>query len=147
MRRRDFIIGISGSAIAWPLVARAQQPAITVVAVVSGQSPDADARNAAAFHKGLGEAGIIDGQNVSVEYHWLEGRYERLPALMADLVRRQVAVIAIPGSVPAVLAAKAATARFRSSSASLKTRSGLVLSTVSPDLAPTRQASIFSPMR
>ena len=108
MRRRDFILG--GITIGCPIAAQAQQPAIPVVAVVSGQSPDTDARNAAAFHKGLNETGYVEGQNVSVEYHWLEGRYERLPALMADLVRRQVAVIAIPGSAPAVLAAKAATA-------------------------------------
>ena len=81
-----------------------------MVAFVNGGSPDASALYAAAFRKGLNETGNVEGQNVIVEYHWLEGHYDRLPALMADLVRRQVAVIATPGTVPAALAAKAATA-------------------------------------
>jgi len=72
-----------------------------VVGFVRDGSADAAARLAAAFRKGLNEAGYIEGQNVAVEYHWLQGQYERLPALMADLVRRQVAVIATPGAVPA----------------------------------------------
>jgi putative ABC transport system substrate-binding protein len=110
MRRRDFIKGIAGSAGAWPLAARAQQAAMPVVAFFSGRSADASVRVATAFRKGLNETGYVEGQNVTVEYHWLEGRYDRLPALMADLVRRQVAVIASPGSGPVVLAAKAATA-------------------------------------
>jgi putative ABC transport system substrate-binding protein len=110
MRRRDFIKGIAGSTIAWPLAARAQQSAIPVVGVVSGRSHDADARNVTAFYKGLSEAGYVDGRNVTVEYHWVEGQYDRLPALMADLVRRQVAVIATTGNNAAALAAKAATA-------------------------------------
>jgi putative ABC transport system substrate-binding protein len=110
MRRRDFIKVVAGSAITWPLSARAQQPSIPVIAFLSGRSADASVRVATAFRKGLNETGYVEGQNVTVEYHWLEGRYDSLPALMADLVRRQVALIASPGSGPVVLAAKAATA-------------------------------------
>jgi putative ABC transport system substrate-binding protein len=90
-------------------VARAQQPALPVVGFVRDGSADASAPFAAAFRKGLNETGYVEGQNVTVEYHWLEGQYDRLPAVMADLVRRRVAVIASVGNVPA-LAAKAATA-------------------------------------
>ena len=110
MRRRDFIKGFVGAASALPLAARGQQSAIPVVGVVSGRSRDADARLVTAFYKGLSEAGYVDGQNVTVEYHWIEGNYDRLPALMADLVRRQVAVIATTGNNASALAAKAATA-------------------------------------
>jgi putative tryptophan/tyrosine transport system substrate-binding protein len=110
MRRRYFIALIGGVAVARPLAARAQQATLPVVGVVSGQSPHSDARNAAAFYKGLSEAGYVDGQNVTVEYHWVEGNYDRLPAVMADLVRRQVAVIATTGNNATALAAKAATA-------------------------------------
>jgi putative ABC transport system substrate-binding protein len=110
MRRREVIGLLSGAAFGWPVAARAQQPALPVVGFINGGAPDTGARNVAAFRKGLSETGTVEGQNVSVEYHWLEGQYDRMPALVADLVRRQVAVIATPGSDLAALAAKAATA-------------------------------------
>ena len=109
MQRRYFFGVLSGAAV-WPLSARAQQPALPVVGFINGGSDDASARSAAAFRKGLNEIGYVEGQNVTVEYHWLEGHYNSLPALLADLVRRQVAVIATPATPLAALAAKAATA-------------------------------------
>jgi ABC-type uncharacterized transport system substrate-binding protein len=108
MKRREVITLIGGAA-AWPMGAYAQQAAMPVVGFVSGRSPEASARNVGAFRKGLNESGYVEGQNVIVEYHWLDGQYGRLPSLMADLVRRHVAVIATPGSNPAALAAKTAT--------------------------------------
>jgi putative ABC transport system substrate-binding protein len=94
----------------WPLVARAQQTAMPVVGFIRNGTAEANARYVAAFRKGLSETGYVEGQNVTVEYHWLEGSYDRLLELMADLVRRQVAVIAIPGGNTAATAVKAATA-------------------------------------
>jgi putative ABC transport system substrate-binding protein len=108
VKRREFITLVGGAA-AWPLAARAQQPALPVVGFVSGRSSGDSARAGSAFRRGLGEAGYVEARNLTVEYHWLEGRYELLPSLMADLVRRGVAVIATPASNPAALAAKAAT--------------------------------------
>jgi putative ABC transport system substrate-binding protein len=111
--RRAVLTTLGGAAalsLSRPRAARAQQPALPVVGFVNGGSADGSARDAVAFRKGLNEAGYVEGQNVTVEYHWLEGQYERLPTLLADLVRRQVSVIATPGSNVATLAAKAATA-------------------------------------
>jgi putative ABC transport system substrate-binding protein len=110
VRRRDFIKIVAGSAAVWPIAARAQQPALPVVAFLRTGSADTDARNVAAFRKGLSETGYVEGQNVTVEYHWLASPYDRLPALIGDLVRRQVAAIATIGTPHVALAAKAATA-------------------------------------
>jgi ABC-type uncharacterized transport system substrate-binding protein len=110
MKRRDFITLLGGATAAWPVTARAQQPTMPVVAFINGGSADAAGRYVAAFRKGLNETDTIEGQNATVEYHYLEGQYDRLPALMADLVRRRVALIATPASIVAALAAKAATA-------------------------------------
>jgi putative ABC transport system substrate-binding protein len=108
VKRRHFI-SLIGGATAWPLVARAQPAPFPVVGVVNGGSAEAYTRETVALRRSLSDSGYVEGQNVAVEYHWLEGQYERLPALMSDLVHREVAVIATTGSGPAALAAKTAT--------------------------------------
>jgi len=108
MRRREFITLLGGAA-AWPMAARAQQPATPVIGFLNGGTRDANASNVAEFHKGLGETGYVEGQNVAVKYQWVEGRYDTLPMLTADLVRRRVAVIVTPGFPLAARAAKDAT--------------------------------------
>jgi putative tryptophan/tyrosine transport system substrate-binding protein len=109
MNRREFITLLGGAA-TWPLAVHAQQTAMPVVALFSTARADPSLPNAVAFRKGLSETGYADGQNALIEYHGLEGRLERLPALLTDVIRRRVAVIATPGSNPSTLAAKAATA-------------------------------------
>jgi len=110
IERRKFLATLlGGAAVAWPLAAGAQQPAMPIVGLVGPRSPEESTRLGAAFRKALNETGYIEAQNVMVEYHWLEGKYDRLPALMADLVRRRVAVIATPAFTAAAPVVKAAT--------------------------------------
>jgi len=109
MRRREFITIVGSTVATWSLTARAQQPELPVVGFVSTQSADTSTRRAAAFRKGLNEAGYFENQNVTVEYHWLDSQYERLPSLIADLVSRRVAIIATPSNATVAIAAKAGT--------------------------------------
>jgi putative tryptophan/tyrosine transport system substrate-binding protein len=110
MRRREFIRLLGGAVMASPSLARAQQPAMPVIGFLDPGSSESSARKLAGFLKGLNSTGYIDGKNVAIDYHWLEGRYDRAREVLADLIRTQVAVLAIPGFQVAALAAKAATA-------------------------------------
>jgi putative ABC transport system substrate-binding protein len=108
MRRREFITLLGGAAAAWPVAGRAQQPALPIVGYLSGGAPGASTQVIAILKQGLAEVGIVDGGNVAFEYHYAEGRYDLLPIVVAELVRRPVSVI-VATTTPPALAAKAAT--------------------------------------
>jgi len=105
--RRKFLATLGGAAAAWPLAARAQQPAVPVVGFLSSRSPGESTPDVAGFRQGLAQVGYVENQTVAIEYRWAENRYERLPALAADLVGRQVVVIAALGGPVTALAVKA----------------------------------------
>jgi putative ABC transport system substrate-binding protein len=109
MKRREFITLLGGAAVARPLAARAQQPAMPAIGYLSARTPEDSVEVLAEFRRGLAETGFVEGRNVAIEYRWMEGHYDRLPEMVASLVRRRVAVIAIPNTTSSVLAAKAAT--------------------------------------
>jgi putative tryptophan/tyrosine transport system substrate-binding protein len=147
MRRRGFITLIGGAAAAWPLAARGQQATMPVIGYLSARSPKTDASVLAAFRQGLSESGYVEGNNVTIEVRWGEGRYDVLPELAADLVRRRVSVIVTGGGPPPALAAKAATTTIPVLfvTAGDPVQEGLVASLSRPGTLMLRRRSGFRP--